>query len=282
VVLLGQPRVVMREAGDFFGEVVTRGAFAYDGRWALTAGERLELTFRPLSIGDHESVKVIRADLQALQLQHEVALNYVMRASRAVRMMRELAALLPAEDTPETQQALEALRCTEAAGVMAGQCQMREATGARDQILRARMARNARRAHDLLSGLIDLAAMGGVQGEFSALDEIAPSLKIEMQRIIMSFNGLGEIVQTRGDGPVKVSRADYTITGSTLTRSREGALVLDGAAINLPENTGVKISGVKTISLRSAPGCDGGADVPITRVSGKGLKVSVDLSKSAP
>jgi hypothetical protein len=190
---------------------------------------------------------------------------------------------LPQQATPESDQPRAALACVREIVVALQHAAHFESAGRTDTFHRGRARRQAERAEKLLSGLIEIAALGGVKGEFASTDSGTPPLVLEMQRAVVTFNGLGEIVDTAAQGPVRVTRGGYEITGEKLTQGRDGALLLDQARISLPADTGVAISGVRSISLRQAPAAtpeEPSATTMVTRVSGRGLKVTVKLTKT--
>src|SRR5690606_29936262 len=68
--LLGSSMLRIDDAGRFFGDYVSDGALAYDGRWVLYAGSRLELTLRPIDTlfsGQGRELASVRALIDAAQ-----------------------------------------------------------------------------------------------------------------------------------------------------------------------------------------------------------------------
>jgi hypothetical protein len=146
--------------------------------------------------------------------------------------------------------------------------------------------RSARRARALLGSLVDVVGSGGVSGKFQSSKPTVPPLTLAMNEALFTFDGLGQIVDVSADGPIEVSRGSYTITGTRLSRARDGTLTVHGANITLPEDTGVQIEGVRSVALRQRAGGDVGAErrverTMVTRVTGKKLKVSVKLARPA-
>jgi len=283
VILLGSPVFKLEDAGQVFGDVVRRGSFAYDGAWNLRAGDRLEITFRPLAVNDYRAMEEVRASMGRIRTGNQTAPALLAQAETALQSLQKLVLNLGEQSTPESDQPRAALACARDVVVALQQAAHFESAGRLDPLHRARASRQAQRAEKLLSGLIEIAALGQVQGAFSSHEAGTPALVLSMQRAVVTFNGLGEVVDTAAQGPVRVTRGGYEITGDSLTQARDGALILDKAAILLPADTGVSISGVRSISLRQAP-----AGVPedprdttlVTRVSGRALKVSVKLTKT--
>lgn len=283
VILLGSPVFQMEDAARVFGDAVQRGSFAYDGAWTMRAGDRLELTFRPLAVSDYRAMEDVRDRMGRIRKGQGPAPALLAMAEAALRTLQVLVLNLPQTATPESDQPRAALACArDVVTALARACHF-ESSGRPDRFHRARAARQAERAEKLLSGLIEIAALGGVRGEFASLDRATPTLVLEMQRAIVTFNGLGEVVDTTAQGPVRITRGGYEITGGSLSQARDGALLLDQARITLPADTGVAISGVRSISLRQAPAGtpeEPGATALVARVSGRGLKVTVKLTKT--
>jgi len=285
VVLLGRPVVTMEDAGLFFGDVVRKGSFSYDSGWRLTAGDRLELTFRPLAVGDPVAIAAIRHDLAEIRKSTQGALMLLERAWRARTALERLVAQLPSGYTAESEQPRVALRAVQVVEQELRNALAREHGGARDQYSRARASRNSARAENLLAGLVEIAASGGVEGEFSSRDSGTPALNLGVERAVVTFNGVGEIVDTNAQGAVRVARGEYVITGSRLTQARDGTLLLDDAQIRLPANTGMEVTGVKRVSMRQMAEDASNPSAPrtmVTRITGQNLKVGVKLTRPAP
>lgn len=281
VVLLGRSVLQMEDAGLFFGDVVRTGTFSYDGAWVIQAGDRLEITFRPLAVGDPVAISGLRQDLSEIQRGSLPAPALHLRAWRARQTLARMVEVLPPAWTPESEQPRQALAAVEKAelelrGVVAGE------TGVvRDHLGRIRAARYASRAEKLMSGLIEVAASGGVDGRFASTDSATPALNLGVEEAVVTFNGAGEVVDTTARGTVRVARGDYVITGSRLSQARDGTLLLDDARVTLPANTGMEITGVRTVSLRHRGG-DPAQRTMVTRVTGRDLKVNVKLNRGAP
>lgn len=278
VVMLGRPVLQMEDAGLFFGDVVRTGTFSYDGAWVIQAGDRLEITFRPLAVGDPQAVQSLREDLSEVQRGRLPAPVLLQRAWRARQTLAQLVETLPAAWTPESEQPRQALAAAEQAELELRGVVAREAGVVRDHWARTRAARHAARAERLMSGLIEVAASGGVDGKFASTDAATPALNLGVEDAVVTFNGAGEVVDTNARGVVRVARGDYVITGSRLSQARDGTLLLDDARITLPANTGMEITGVRTVSLRQT-GDAGGVRTMVTRVTGRELKVNVKLNR---
>lgn len=281
VVLLGSPALAMEDAGLFFGDVVRKGTFSYDGAWRLEAGQRLELTFRPLAVGGAGSMRGVRQQLDAVVAGRGPAARLLQHAWMARTQLESLLKEIPAAGTVESEEPRKALADMLAAEQLLRLAAARESGVMLDGMSRQAAASLAARADRRLGGLVEVAASGGVRGRFLARDAASPALHLGVSDVLVTFNGLGEIVDTRAGGPVSVARGDYRITGSRLSQARDGTLLLDDAAIQMPDNTGVAITGVKTVSLRQRGGSSGAGEVRtmVTRVSGQGLKVNVKLTR---
>ncbi|MBX3473224.1 MAG: hypothetical protein KF754_02495 [Planctomycetes bacterium] len=282
VVLLGSPVLALEDAGLFFGDVVRRGAFDYDGAWRLEAGQRLELTFRPLAAGDPDSVRGIRQALEVVERGQAAAPMMLEAAWRARTRLELLVKDLPPVFTPEAEGPRKALAAALAAESELRLVVARETGVCSDINGRRRASRQAARAARLMAGLVEVAGSGGVRGRFEAAGGSTPALQLGVTTVLVTFDGLGEIVDTAAEGPVTISRGDYTISGRRLSQARDGTLILDGAAIELPDNTGVSVTGVRTVSLRqrgNPESTPGATRTMITRITGENLRVRVKLSR---
>lgn len=290
VIVRGNPRITVRRAGLFFGEYVRSGIFSYDGQWVLTGVDRLELTMRPLRSagGELEAARSHMTEAMGGNIPMFVRVHELERARNALK--QAISPVEPATDAAGLQPVAalheieDAIRHGYAAIFRKNTCHPGQFES-RKQALAA-----ARRARSLLSALIDVAGSGGVKGRFHSEDENVSPLTIEMLHALFTFNGLGELADVEADGPIAVSRAGYTIRGDRLSHAASesdprsgGTLKLDGASITLPEDTGMKITGVQSISLTRREDTNIVGDAPrrtmVTRVSGRDLKVRVKLSR---
>lgn len=287
VVLLRDARLQVEDAGVFFGDYVRTGAFSYDGTWTLQAAERLELTFRPLESpdDDHRSLAATRAELDRALKANQPTAGRVHHLGRAVALLRRVTAGRPRPDNPGEQQPWLALEEAIDAEENMRQALLVENLGfTGPQPAKEAGLRSARRARALLSALIDVAGSGGVKGVFESERPRVPPLSLAMQSALFTFDGLGQIVQVRAEGPIEVSRGAYTISGSRLSRASDGTLTLEDASITLPEDTGVEVQGVKTVALKQREdktigGITQVRRTMVTRVSGRDLKVRVRLNQ---
>jgi hypothetical protein len=279
VVLLRDAHLHIEDAALFFGDYVRSGVFSYDGGWMLDAAGRLEITFRPIESSGPDDDNARAALTRSLQ-DFRVTADRLYSLMQAVEALRAITTgARPA--APGAGQPWEALAEAEAA-----ERSMRRALRLEMQrdpahwVERAAATRSARRARALLSTLIDVAGSGGLRGRFLSGNSGVPPLTLTMSKALFTFDGLGRIVDVSAGGPIEVSRDTYTIKGSSLRRSSDGTLTLDGASITLPPDTGVAVSGVRAVSMRQAEtvATSGIRRTMITRVSGKDLKVRVKLA----
>lgn len=279
VLVLGNARVVMGDSERFLGANVQRGIFSYDGQWTLTAKERLEITRRPSAFGgDLVDIRRQLFDFRALNLRPIERLGLVSLA------LRDLEALL-ANREPENEEqrvawtALETLR-TGAREYMRGT--INSQTEGRRSLAKHAM-RQVRRAERLLGGFTDVVAVGDVRAKFAAKESDVPLL-LEAKRSTVVFDGVGDIVSLNAEGPVRATRNDYVLSGSRFVRETSGALRLDQASIKIAATTGVQISGIETVRMRNDDGTRHSLKprrTMVTRISGKQLKVRVNLAETA-
>lgn len=279
VVLLRDARLTIEDAGVFFGQHVRGGVFGYDGRWTLTSAERLEVTLRPVEQPHGQGSLVAARQMLARALQPKHLM--IERLHQLERTVVELEGLTTGERPASFDQVWQALDETRDARHAMSLALRRQMHGARDSLELRSAERSARRARSLLSALVDVAGQGGMLGAFRSEDPTVPPLDITMGLALITFDGLGQLVDVRGGGPIEVSRASYTLKGERLSRDADGTLRLDGAAILLPADTGVTVSGVRTIALKQREdkvfGDLGRRRTMVTRVEGRDLKVKVKL-----
>lgn len=289
IVLFSNAKVTVNQAGVFFGEYVTTGSFSYDDAWTLGAKDRLEVTLRPLEFGNEPGSLAKVRELIGHSLNRANPLAGRVHALEQAR--KKLAGLVDADTKstdPAVLQPVNALPKLDAAIRHARMGAVFTAMQNSSRLVEIeRMEMSARRARSLLSGLIDVAGSGGVEGEFISTRSSVPPLTLKMNRALFTFNGLGSIVDVDADGPIVVSRESYTVRGDRLTHSRDGALTLDGASITLPEDTGVSVGGMTSVSLRQRDNANmdklaNGNRTMVTRVTGKNLEVEVDLTANDP
>lgn len=287
VVLLRDARLQLEDAGVFFGDYVRTGAFSYDGTWTLQAAERLELTFRPLESpdADHRGLAATRAELDGALKASQPTAGRLHHLSQAVALLARITAGSPPPTTGGGQQPWHALQEARDAEQNLRQALLVENLGFQGpQPAKEAGLRSARRARALLSALIDVAGSGGVTGVFESTRPRVAALSLAMRSALFTFDGLGQIVETRAEGPIVVTRGPYTIRGSRLSRAPDGTLTLDEASITLPEDTGVEVHGVKSVALKQREDKTIGGDTQVrrtmvTRVAGRDLKVSIRLNQ---
>jgi hypothetical protein len=279
VVLLRDAHLHIEDAALFFGDYVRSGVFSYDGGWMLDAAERLEITFRPIESSGADDDNARAALTRALQAFRATPdrLHNLELAVGALRVITTGAR----PKGPAADQPWEALaEAQDAADRMRRALWLEMQRDPAHWVERAAATRSARRARALLSALIDVAGSGGLRGQFLSGNPNVPPLTLTMSKALFTFDGLGQIVDVGAEGPIVVSRDTYTIKGSSLRRENDGTLTLDGASITLPSDTGVDVTGVKSVALRQMEtgGKTGIRRTMVTRVSGKDLKVRVRLA----
>ncbi|MCB9933592.1 MAG: hypothetical protein H6841_09240 [Planctomycetes bacterium] len=287
-VLLRDAQLQVEEAGVFFGDYVRTGVFSYDGAWTLQAAERLEVTLRPLQSPDADSasLRAARDQLNNALKPGLPAAGRVYHLGEAVEVLSRVTKGRPRPLEPGSDQPWRALdEAKQAEGFMRRALLVEMLGFAGPHPDQAAGLRHARRARALLSALVDVAGQGGVRGIFEAENANVPALTLEMQEALFTFDGLGQVVDVRATGPISVSRGSYTIRGSRLSRNRDGILTLNDASITLPEDTGVEVTGVKTVALKQREEKTVGGPsqlqrTMVTRVSGTDLNVRVKLSRA--
>ncbi len=298
-VLLGSSQLHLERAAEFFGQYVRTGVFSYDGEWVLKADDRLELTMRPVdTVFPGKSLKAVR-DL----LGKAVAKKVFPRTSRkvvrdllgeAVTKKLEVAARIEfatqardalaraigdidtgAENVPaELEQPRKALDAIDAARAMlSGETPL---LPDQDEDSREKEALGGlRRARKLLDALIDIAARGGLEADFYARNVGTPPMNLTLRDLVVTFNGAGDVIALDATGPILLKRDQYELRGSRLSQGKDGSAKLDGAAIKLPDDTGVTVEGMRSISL--VPTENRGV---MTRVSGVRMRVRIKLGQS--
>ncbi|MEZ5992204.1 MAG: hypothetical protein R3E76_07605 [Planctomycetota bacterium] len=288
VVLRRDAQLELEDAGVFFGDYVRRGVFSYDGTWLLESADRLEVTFRPLEAPTEDSTLIprVRESLAKAAQGRRAMLSRLQEIEKATELLEQATAsprpTRPGADQP--WQAVEEARDAVVAMRRAMQMYVTRLPAMRVQLDVA--MRSVRRCSAMLSALIDVAGSGTVQGHFKSSKPDVPKLDLSMREALFTFDGLGQIVDVAAAGPIEVSRSAYTITGSRLKRSRDGTLTLDDASISLPDDTGVQVTGITSISLKQSENKTYGTQTTrrrtmVTRVNGKNLRVAVNLGGTA-
>jgi hypothetical protein len=286
-VLLGRSQLRIEHAGEFFGEHVRGGAFAYDGQWILNASDRLEITLRPIDAGlPATGLKpVYRALANALSERWPTLLR-VAAADQALRALRSAigevtAGERPAAEVAQPRRALLALE--DARRRLACAAALHPHDVMRKWHVKGAEA-SLRMADRLLGVLVDVAGRGGMNGEFHSSNEKTPRLDLATQNLLVTFNQLGEVTALEAEGPVELRRSDYAVQGNSLKRGPDGTILLDGAMLTLPESTGVQVRGMRSISMRFTErgvASDGTHVAPrmVTRVTGVGMKVHIKMAE---
>lgn len=275
-VLLGRSELRMDNAAEFFGDFVRGGAFAYDKEWILRAGDRLEVTLRPIDSAGRRGFSGTQAALaQALDPRRPA--NH--RLAAATVAMRRLGAALQQVGASgiELEQPRRALAELERACRLLLPSATRTASGEHSAAADSAAHSALRRADALLRPLVDVAGRGGVHGSFHSSHAATPDLNLGMRNVLVTFNGLGEIVGVDCDGPIEVTRDEYRLVGDSLTRRQDGALVLDNAQVTLPPDSGLLIQGVRHVSLLQRDDTSGDTRTMVTRITGKDMKLQVGL-----
>lgn len=284
VVLRQNAELELEDAGVFFGNYVRRGVFSYDGNWLLESADRLELTFRPLEAPTDDATLIprIRESLAKAAQKRRSMLSRLQEIEMATQLL-EQATVSQRPTRPGADQPWQAVdEAGDALASMRRAMQMYVTQLPQTQYELDAAMRSVRRCSAMLSALIDVAGSGTVQGHFRSAKPDVPRLDISMREALFTFDGLGQIVDVTAQGPIEVSRSAYTITGSRLKRSSDGTLTLDDASISLPQDTGVQVTGITSISLRQSENKTYGTETTrkrtmVTRVNGKNLRVAVNL-----
>lgn len=285
-VLLGNSLLRIDDAGRFFGDYVSDGGLAYDGRWVLHAGNRLEITLRPLDTlfgGRGEALRDVRRMIDNAQARDASLAMRITAADAAKRGLRAILGEPGAEQLPaELAQPARALQELEQASRLSAEAfRLQIWNDPRGEQLAAQAAGAVRRAERLLGVLVDLSGMGGLTGELTARDG-APPLHFAVRDILVTFNGLGEIVGADADGHLEFRREDYAIRGTGLSRRDDGTLELDGAELQLPASTGIRMEGVRTVQLIEREVYNGSRpprSTTVTRVGGPGIRVTIRIGQ---
>lgn len=286
IVLRRDADLQVDDAGIFFGEYVQSGVFAYDKTWRLQSAERLEVTLRPLETpgdagGDVAAARNALGKALAPNAETSTRLEDV---DAAIEALEPLVAARNRPADPAANRPWEAYdKLKNAREHLWFAYKLELARMVYADVERHVALRGVRRARSLLSGLIDVVGSGGISGGFRSSKSTVPPLDITMRNALFTFDGLGQIVDVNATGPIVVSRETYAIHGNSLKRAPDGTLTLDGASITLPPDTGVEISGVRSVALRQREDKVNSANedvqrTMVTRVSGRDLKVKVTLA----
>lgn len=272
-VLLGHSELRIDSAVEFFGDYVRSGAFAYDGAWILRAGDRLEVTLRPIDSADRTGLGDTRRALIVAKDENQRAHT---RYAAACAALAHLQSALRQDDHPavELEQPRRAMAELELACRLLAPDALQVASGDANRVAWSAL----QRAEALLRPLVDVAGRGAVLGTFQATSADTPDLNLSMRNVLVTFNGLGEIVGVDCDGPIDVSRDAYRVSGESLVRRADGALVLRGARVVLPPDSGLGLEGIGQVSLLQRDTDPAGMQrTMVTRVTGHAMKLKVGL-----
>ncbi|MBZ0136600.1 MAG: hypothetical protein K8I27_09530 [Planctomycetes bacterium] len=286
LVLRGDAEITIDDAGVFFGEYVQTGVFSYDKTWRLKSGERLEITLRPLETpGDAAGVVAdVRKALSAALAQDVATGDVLALIDGAAQSLGLMIVATPRPPEPAADRPWEAYDKLRGALDHMRTARLLERAGLAHAAVERHVAlRGVRRARALLSGLIDVAGSGTVHCGFRSGRTGVPPLDIVMGDALFTFDGLGQIVDVTAGGPIMLSRASYSIHGDSLRRAADGTLTLDRASVTLPDDTGVRVSGVESVALRRledkvGAGPDDRQPSMGTRVTGRDLRITVKLA----
>jgi hypothetical protein len=277
-VLLGNARLHIERAAEFFGQYVSTGVFSYDGEWILKTDDRLELTMRPVDTAfAGNSMQAVRK-LLSKAVAEDAALSARLADATGARdaLARAIGESDPGDDTlpAELEQPRKALGQIETAlAILTGETP--PLPGATPETQLDQVLGGLRRARKLLDALIDVAARGGLTGDFYSRKAETPPLNLTLRDLVVTFNGAGEVIALDATGPILLKRDEYELRGSRLTQGKDGSAKLDGAKIKLPADTGVTVEGVRSISL--LPTEKRGV---MTRVSGVRMRVRIKLGQT--
>lgn len=255
------------QAPRYFDESGKLGGFAYDGLWTVRAESSLEISFIPPGIA------LQRAQRTMAQLGRSTP-HWGAFLERLAAFEQSLSNLNIAELSAD-----DALRVAEIQGLLNdARKSLRVAFDFAvrgDEPTSAKLRQSAlgceARAFALLGPDYTLAARGYCEIELRGKSGEALPLVMGMSQLDLGFSALAEVRQLRGEGPVRIVRGRYVLSGKQIVRRDDGALTLDGARLTLPAEVGVEIEGATTITARSLSAAGR------VRVSGRQLRIKATL-----
>lgn len=264
--------VRFENAARYFDESGGLSGFSYGGLWTLRGATSLELSFLPPSVALQAAQRrlagtgLATADwavfLERLDLFEAVLEGLDFGALSEPDRLRTVAM------TAKLREARLSLRRAFDFAVMGN-----EAISAqfRDAALRLEAT-----AFALLGPSYAITSSGYTEIDLRSAVSGAAPLLMGMSALTIRFSALAEIEALNGEGPVRISRGHYAVSGKQLLRRDDGALTLDGARLTLPAEIGLEIEGATTLTVRSFASADGRV-----RVSGKQLSIKATLFKPA-
>lgn len=267
VMRLGENASVrFEQASRYFDETGRLGGFSYDGTWTLRAADSMELSIAPpgvaLQAAQRKIAKLGRATpnwtifLDRLAAFETILAGLVVDAGADVARVEQMRSLLR-EAHAALQRAFDFACC--------GQPEVAAQ-------LRKRALNCEARAFGLMGPEFHVAARGSSDIQLQSVSAEVPPLMISLSGLDLGFSALSEITLLRGEGPVRITRARYVVSGKLLQRERNGALTLDGARLTLPVELGFDVEGIDRISASSTD-----VHTMRVRVTGRQLRIKATL-----
>ncbi len=256
----------LEQATRYFDEPGRLGGFTYDGTWTLRGATGLELRISPAGIA-------LQAAQRRIARMGRDTPDWTVFLTR----LADFEAILEGLSTNAGQ---DAARIERMRGLLRDSHKaLQHATDfawlGREDIA-ARLRQSAlhceARAFGLMGPEFSIVSRGYTEILLQSFAGDLPPLQVSMAALELGFSALSEISVLSGEGPVRITRARYALSGKQLKREPDGALTLDGARLTLPVEFGFEVEGVDRISASST-------DVRSMRmrVTGRQLRIKATL-----
>ena len=257
-------RVTFSRASRFFDESGKIGQMAYDGSWRVSAGDMLKVLILPAA-----------PSLQALRDRFTSSgasgADFRMRLE-ALHQGQILTSRDRARIARASDRSVAASRAWDLASLHLSTGHFQVGQGFRRNALGLEAAALAELGPDIW-----LEALGQVEVQLRSQRAGLMPVFLNMTRLEVGFDSLGSFTGLTGEGPVRISRGRYALSGKFVSQNEAGALLLEGARVTLPVETGVEIEGIESLLVLSR-----GAAGPRVRVVGRRLNIRASLAASQP
>lgn len=268
--LRGQARIEFLRAASYFDEGARLGGVSYDGPWALRADDELTVSVLAPAL----EIQSLR---QALKAVPKAPMNVAQLDARIKRFAQDLAAVGANFDSVADHRRVSRASRTlsmaqESLDLSCRMGALGHGAVARSLLDNARGLEAA--AFALLGPEVRALALGNVEARLSSSRPGTLPFMLTMRRLDLSLDGMGAPRMLEGEGPVRVSRGRYAVSGREARMDENGVLTLDGAGITLPVEIGFELGGVTEVALHTS-----GPRMGRVRVSGRGLTVKATLAR---
>lgn len=266
----GGARIEFLRAASYFDERGRLGGVSYDGPWSLLADDELTVSILAPAL----EIQSLRQELKTLP-PTPLSLSQLDERIKgfAQRLVAVGAGFEAGADRRRVSRAVQFLRLAqESLDLSCRMGSLGHGVVAQSLLDNARGLEAA--AFAVLGPEVQALALGNVEVRLSSSRPGTLPVMLTMRRLDLSLDGMGAAQGLEGEGPVRVSRGRYAVSGREVRMDESGVLTLDGAGITLPVEIGFELGGVTEVALQTS-----GPRIGRVRVSGRGLTVKATLAR---